>query len=148
MTHTPVVLHNHHWGLAAVNELAEALTLGQGVDAVIEAALNRVVTLMEADVGAIYLFDKERTTLKLRASQGFFSPELLLVMTSPESEKNFMHCLLETGHACAVEEIQSDIGMSPELAQMLSRYGFISWVCAPLKMEGEVIGVYQLGKRS
>jgi signal transduction histidine kinase len=148
MEHTTAALHNHHWGLAAVNELAEALTLGQGVDAVIETALNRVVALMDADVGAIYLFDKESTTLKLRASQGSFSPELLLAMTSSESEKNFMRCLLETGHAIALEDVRMAIEISPELSQMLSRHGFVSWVGAPLKMEGEVIGAYQLGKRS
>jgi signal transduction histidine kinase len=148
MDPTLAALQNQHWGLAAVNELAEALTLGQGVDAVIETALNRVVALMDADVGAIYLFDKESTTLKLRASQGSFSPELVLAMSSPESEKNFMQCLLETGHAIAVEDINMAIEISPELSQLLSRYGFISWVCAPLKMEGEVIGAYQLGKRS
>ena len=148
MEHSPTALHNHHWGLAAVNELAEALTLGQGVDAVIETALNQVVALMDADVGAIYLFDKETTTLKLRASQGSFSPDLLLVLTSPESGENFMRCLLETGHAIAVEDVRTAGEISPELSQMLSRHGFISWVCAPLKMEGDVIGAYQLGKRS
>ncbi len=141
-------LQDHHWGLAAVNDLAEALTLGQGVDAVIGTALNRVVTLMDADVGAIYLFDKETTTLKLRASQGSFSPDLLLVLTSPEGGKNFMSCLIETGHAIAVEDVRMSGAISPELSQLLSRYGFISWVCAPLKMEGEVIGAYQLGKHA
>jgi GAF domain-containing protein len=64
MEPTPVALHNHSWGLAAVNELAEALTLGQGVDAVIETALNRVVALLEADVGAIFLLDKDGAALK------------------------------------------------------------------------------------
>jgi signal transduction histidine kinase len=148
MEHIPSELHNHHWGLAAVNELAEALTLGQGVDAVIETALNRVVALMNADVGAIFLIDKDSTVLKLRASQGSFSPELLLAMTNPDSDKNLMHCLLETGHAIAVEDVRIAMDISSELSQMLSRLGFISWVCAPLKMEGEVIGAYQLGKRS
>ena len=148
MEHPPAMLHNHHWGLAAVNELAEALTLGQGVDAVIETALNRVVVLMGADVGAIYLYDKDSTTLKLRATQGSFSPDLMLAMTSSESEKNFMRCLLETGHAIAVEDVLMAKEISPDLAQLLSRHGFISWVCAPLKMEGEVIGAYHLGKRS
>jgi signal transduction histidine kinase len=148
MEQSSATLHNHHWGLAAVNELAEALTLGQGVDAVIETALNRVVALMDADVGAIYLFEKETTTLKLRASQGSFSPDLLLMLTSPESGKNFMQCLLETGHAIAVEDIRIAGDISPELSKLLSSHGFVSWVCAPLKMEGEVIGAYQLGKRT
>ncbi len=147
MEHPSAAHHNHHWGLTAVNELAEALTLGQGVDAVIGTALNRVVILMEADVGAIYLFEKDNTSLKLRASQGSFSPELLSAMTGSEGAKNFTRCLLETGHAIAIEDIRVDMETLPEFSHTLSRNGFVSWVCAPLKMEGEVIGAYQLGKR-
>ncbi len=45
--------------LEAVNELAEALTLGRGVDSVIDTALKRVIALMEVDVGSIYLLEKE-----------------------------------------------------------------------------------------
>jgi signal transduction histidine kinase len=36
--------------------------------------------------------------------------------------------------------------MSPLLAELISKHGFDSWACAPLKMEGEVIGAYHLGK--
>ena len=97
------------------------------MDAVIETALNRVVALMDADVGAIYLFDKESTTLKLRASQGSFSPELLLAMTSPESEKNFMRCLLETGDAIALEDVRMAMEISPNypgcFPDMVSSHG-------------------------
>ena len=147
MEHTTPAVDNHTWGLVAVNELAEALTLGQGVDAVIGTALNRVVTLMDADVGAIYIFDKDNSSLKLRASQGSFSPELLSAMTGSEGEKNLTRCLLETGHAIAFEDIRADMETLPKFTHALSRHGFVSWVCAPLKMEGEVIGAYQLGKR-
>ncbi len=148
MEHAPAALENHRWGLAAVNELAEALTLGQGVDAVIETALNRLVTLFDADVGAIFLLDKDGIALKLRASRGIFSSDLMQTLASSEGGKSLFQCLLENGHAIAVEDIHAASIISPELAGMLSRDRFVSWICAPLKMEGEVIGAYHLGKRS
>jgi signal transduction histidine kinase len=148
MDPTPALLHNHTGGLVAVNELAEALTLGQGVDAVIETALNRVLVLLGADVGAIFLLDKDSMMLKLRASQGIFSSDVMHAITSPEGTQSFLRCLLETGHAIVIEDIRSAEKISTGFSWMLSRNGFVSWVCAPLKMEGEVIGAYHLGKRS
>jgi signal transduction histidine kinase len=133
--------------LEAINELAEALTLGQGVDAVIEKALNRVIALMDVDVGSIFLFEKDGVTLKLKASQGYFSPDLALAIVDTGKLKSSMPCLLETGHAIAIEDICTSPEISTDLASRLSQEGFISWACAPLKMEGEVIGVYHLGKR-
>ncbi len=136
----------HNRELVAVNELAEALTLGQGVDAVVGTALNRVINLMDAEVGSIYLLEKEGATLKLKASQGVLSPKLILAIAN--TEKGPMQCLLETGHAFILEDVRTASGLSADLASMLARDGFISWACAPLKMEGEVTGVYHLGKRS
>jgi signal transduction histidine kinase len=144
--------HTHHTllyferALGAINELAEALTLGQGVDAVIETALNRVIALMDVDVGSIYLLEKDGLTLKLKASQGYFSPGLALAIASTGKLNSPMQYLFESGHAIAMEDIRTSPEISTELAGMLSRDGFISWACSPLKMEGEVIGVYHLGK--
>jgi signal transduction histidine kinase len=138
---------DHNRELTAVNELAEALTLGQGVDAVVETALNSVINLMGADVGSIHLIEKEGGTLKLKASQGFLSPELIKAITNTVQSESPMRGLLETGHAFAIEDIRTALEISRELARLLTCEGFVSWACAPLKMEGEVIGVYHLGKR-
>jgi signal transduction histidine kinase len=133
--------------LEAVNELAEALTLGRGVDSVIDTALKRVVALMGVDVGSIYLLEKDEGTLKLKASRGLWPPDLAAAIAGIEKAKGLLHCLLETGHAVAIEDIYTSSEISAELADMLLREGFTSWGCAPLKTEGEVIGVYHLGKR-
>lgn len=140
-------LLSYNRALESVNDLAEAVTLGRGVDAVVETALNRVVTLMDVDVGSIYLLEKDGVTLKLKASQGFFSPNLAQAIAMIGKMKSPMQCLLEIGHAIAIENIHTSPEISIDLASMLSREGFTSWACAPLKMEGEVIGVYHLGKR-
>ncbi len=144
---SPDTLLRYNRELEAVNELAEALILGQGIDAVVETSLSRVVALMEVDVGSIFLFDNDRLELKLKASQGFISPDLVLAIANIDRMLNPMHCLLETGHAIAIEDVRTSPELPLEIVNVLSRGGFISWVCAPLKMEGEVVGVYHLGKR-
>jgi signal transduction histidine kinase len=133
--------------LEAVNELAEVLTLGRGVDSVIDTALKRVVALMEVDVGSIYLLEKEKGKLQLKASQGFWPQDLAVAISEVDTAKGVLHCLLEMGQAVAIEDIGSSAEISNKLANILLREGFISWACAPLKTEGEVIGVYHLGKR-
>jgi signal transduction histidine kinase len=140
-------LQKHNRELAAVNELSEALTLGQGVDAVVEKALKRVVFLMAADVGSIYLLEKEPARLRLKASQGFLPPEILQHLASADRGDGLMRSLLESGRIVAVEDLRTASILPRQLADLLAQAGFVSWVCAPLKMEGEVIGVYHLGKR-
>jgi signal transduction histidine kinase len=143
--HNTLLSHNRE--LEAVNELAEAVTLGQGVDAVIGTALNRVIALMDVDVGSIYLLEKDGVTLKLKASQGLLSPDLTLLIANTGKTNSPMQCLLETGHAVAIEDIRTSPELSTDLVSMLCQEGYTSWAYAPLKMEGEVIGLYHLGKR-
>ncbi len=140
------VLVNQNLELTAVNEFSEALTLGKGVDSIVEMALNRVISLMKADVGSFYLLEKDTDTLRLKASQGFLSPALMQAMSNTGKDNPLLRCLLETGHAIAIEDLRQEADMVGDLAPLLVGEGYVSWVCAPLKMEGEAIGVYHLGK--
>jgi signal transduction histidine kinase len=140
-------LLDHDRKLVAVNELAEALTIGQGVDAVIATALKKVVNLMGVEVGSIYLLEKGSETLKLKASQGSYSSELALAISGKDRSDGPIRCLFETGHAVAIDDVHTEAGISKDLALLLRQEGYISWACAPLKMEGEIIGVVHLGNR-
>jgi signal transduction histidine kinase len=139
-------LVNQNRELAVVNEFSEALSLGKGVDSIVEMALNRVISLMKADIGSIYLLEKDSNTLRLKASQGFLSPALMQAMSGTGMDSPLMHCLLETGHAMAIEDVRQAADKLGDLAPLISGEGYISWACAPLKMEGEAIGVYHVGK--
>jgi signal transduction histidine kinase len=134
--------------LEAVNELAEALTLGQGVDGVIENALKRVITLMDVDVGSIYLFEAPGEALKLKASQGRIPQQLVAAIAQVDHHAYPLSELLASGRAIAVDDGQAARALCQDLAAALAESGFVSWACAPLKMEGEIIGIYHLGKRS
>jgi signal transduction histidine kinase len=139
-------LVNQNQELAAVNEFSEALSLGKGADSIVEIALNRVVSLMKADVGSIYLLEKGSNTLRLKASQGYLSPVLIQAMSSAGMDNPLLRCLIETGHPMAIGDVSQEAGKLEDLAPLLSHEGYLSWACALLKMEGEAIGVYQLGK--
>ncbi len=131
--------------LAAVNELAEALTLAKGVDAIMEIALNHILSLMRCNVGSIYLLDHDTGVLRLKASHGYLSPDLMHCMSSTGVENKLMQLMLKTGHAIVIEEVCAAEEQLSEQAQLLSQEGYVSWACAPLKMEGDVIGVFHLG---
>lgn len=140
-------LHNHNLELESVNELGEVLTLGQGVEAVVETALNRVITLMKMDVGSISLFEHPGRNLVLKASQGFLPHDFTQVISNTNNDTIFTKGLYETGRAVAMEDVRETTDLPEDLGSLLARDGFISWTFAPLKMEGEVIGIYHLGKR-
>lgn len=129
--------------LQGVNELAEALSLGHGIEAVIATALQRTIALMDAEVGAIYLLDPQNETFKLKASQGNIPADLELILNSPAQP---FQCLLESGHPIVIENLRNAAQPLFAIVQVLEREGFTSWACAPLKVEGKIIGVYQLGK--
>jgi signal transduction histidine kinase len=141
------VLLSQNRELAAVNELSEGLTLGQGIDAVVEIALRRVIAMMEMDFGAISLYEQRGKNLILKASQGLISPDIIKIIFNPNSKNGFLRCIFEIGHTVAIEDINTSLDLKEEIKFLLTKEGFISWVCSPLKMEGEVIGICHLGKR-
>jgi signal transduction histidine kinase len=147
MNHPRDTLLDYIQELVAVNELSEAVTIGQGVDAVIETALHRVIELMNVDVGLIYLLEKDDLSFKLKASLGYLPPELAHAIAGIDKKNISLQCLFEAGHAIAMEDIRVSSEIPVDLNSKLVQEGFISWACAALKMEGEVIGVYHLGKR-
>ncbi|MCI0519097.1 MAG: GAF domain-containing sensor histidine kinase [Chloroflexi bacterium] len=145
--YSPDALLQYVHELEAVNELAEALTLGQGVDGVIETALRRVAALMQVDAGSIYLFEENGSALRLKASQGRIPSDLAAAIARVDPKSYPLSELLASGHAIAIDDARLPSGLCKELVDILTREGYLSWACAPLKMEGEIIGVYHLGKR-
>ncbi len=136
-------------GLEGIKELAEALTLGLGMDSVVEIALRNVIAMMDVDIGLIYLFEDDPPTAKRIAQQGLFTANLASVFQNLAYQAEPFRGLLEAGAAFALDDAcASDQPVQPGLAEAICREGFASWACAPLKMEGEVIGVYHLCKRS
>jgi two-component system NarL family sensor kinase len=140
-------LIHRNWQLTSVNELAESVTVGKGTDAVIESALKRVVTTMESDFGAIYLYAPGTLEPQLKAIHGEISPNLLEMLECSNSGRELLQKVCETGHALVIQDNQADPSSTEDDFSLVLQGDFNTWVCSPLKVEGEVIGFYHLGRR-
>jgi len=144
---TQSALIHRNWQLTSVNELAESVSVGQGTDAVIESALKRVIHIMEADFGAIYLYQPEGKELKLKAVHGTIGSEVLEMLESSPSGRNMIQEVEQSGHALVIQDSRASQTPPDNDFNLIWQSGFHDWACSPLKVEGEVIGVYQLGRR-
>jgi signal transduction histidine kinase len=144
---TQSALIHRNWQLTSVNELAESVTIGKGADAVIESALKRIVTTMESDFGAIYLCSLDTSDLQLKAVSGEISPAHLEMLECSNMGRELMKEVFESGHALVIQDTHANPSSSSNDFSPILQDDFDKWVCSPLKVEGEVIGVYHLGRR-
>lgn len=144
---TQLALIHRNWQLTSVNELAESVTVGQGTDAVIESALKRVVNIMESDFGAIYLCPPGAPDPQLKAIHGVISPTLLEMLECANSGRELLQKVVESGHALVIQNTHAKPSSKDDDFSFIFQDDFHTWVYSPLKVEGEVIGVYQLGRR-
>ena len=144
---TQSALIHKNWQLTSVNELAESVTVGQGADAVIKSALKRVVTTMESDFGAIYLGHPGAPDLQLKTIHGTITPALLEKLECSEPGKKLLQKVFESGHALVIQDSHTHPTSPVDDFSFILQGDFHTWTCSPLKVEGEVIGVYHLGRR-
>jgi signal transduction histidine kinase len=143
---TQSALIHRNWQLTSVNELAESVTVGQGADAVIESALKRVVIIMGADFGAIFLCPADDPEPKLKAIHGEITPALLERLECSNAGRDMLQKVVESGHALVIQDSPARQTPGGEDFSFILEDEFHTWVCSPLKVEGEVIGVYHLGR--
>jgi nitrate/nitrite-specific signal transduction histidine kinase len=144
---TQSALIHRNWQLTSVNELAESVTVGQGADAVIESALKRAVTIMESDFGVIYLNAPGTLEPQLKAIHGEISPAHLEMLDCSDVGKALQQKVFESGHALVIQDGQANPSFTRDDFSSILQEDFHTWVCSPLKVEGEVIGFYHLGRR-
>lgn len=140
-------LIHKNWQLTSVNELAESVTVGQGAEAVIKATLKRVVTIMESDVGVLYLCPQGAPALQTRATFGEVPPALLELLEDSDLGGQLLQEVFESGRAIVIQESHPPPPARGVDYRQLLQGQFHSWVCSPLKVEGEVTGYYHLGRR-
>lgn len=145
---TQSALIHKNWQLTSVNELAESVIVGQGEDAVIESALKRVVTIMESDFGAIYLCSPGAADPQLKAIHGEVSPALLEVLENSDLGRELLQEVFESGRALVIQDTHANSFTTGKDFSSILQDDFHTWVCSPLKVEGEVIGFYHVGRRN
>jgi signal transduction histidine kinase len=136
-----VTLQNRQ--LTALNRIAATATGNLQLHDTLGTALEQVLVVMEADVGLICTVDGERQEHSAVCFRGFSGDmvgrrQRVGLPDDPVAEQ-----VVRTGQPVVIERVLED----PRVAEAGFREGIRSAVSAPLKSEGEVVGILVVGNR-
>jgi len=125
--------------LRAIESITDTALARMALDELLHELLARLRTTMSADTTVVLLFDEQRTSLTVRAVDGFLASRLAGVrvpITSPVSSR-----VLSEGRSVILNDLPSS--GSREWHEWARSIGFAprSAIGAPLSVEGTVIGV-------
>lgn len=126
--------------LAALNALALAASQSLDLDKTIATALEQMMETLDASAGMIFLPGDERTGLRLKAHRG-----ISIAMADEEARLQPGHCLC--GEAMKTRQVlfAADVGHDTRCtSDLCSCEGMRSVVCAPLEVNGQLVGLLQL----
>ncbi len=126
--------------LAAINALGLAASQSLDLDKTITTALEQVMQTLDAPAGLVFLRGDDGSGLRLRAHRGVSA-----AMAEKEALLEPGHCLcgeaLTTRRALFATDVGHDVRCTSDLCAC---EGFRSVVCAPLDVNGRLIGLLQL----
>jgi signal transduction histidine kinase len=126
--------------LAALNALAVAASQSLDLDKTIATALEQMMETLDAAAGMIFLPADDRAGLRLKAHRG-----ISIAMADKEARLEPGHCLC--GQAVNTRQVlfAADIGHDARCtSDLCSCEGMRSLVCAPLDVNGQLVGLLQL----
>ncbi|MGD2177712.1 MAG: GAF domain-containing protein [Anaerolineae bacterium] len=126
--------------LLALRDVMGAASESLELEEVLGRLLDRVVTLMKSEVGAIHLLDDQRTTLRLATSRGI-SASVLPEIDSVEVGTDLASRPVDWGEPSAVPDIAESL--QRHLA-VLSLDEAATTVVAPVRSRGNSLGVLSI----
>lgn len=129
--------------LGAVADVAAALGQSLQLDDVMQIALDKAITVMEADAGILCVLDEEREELVATAQRGISDELLARVRRAKLTEDKVGAQVIRTGAPVTIDDAFAD----PDLAEVAKREGLRSAVSIPLKAKGKSVGVLALARR-
>lgn len=125
--------------LRAIESITDAPLARMALDELLQELLARLRTTLQSDHTVVFLLDEQRTSLTVRAIEGFPAARFVGVrvpLTSPISSR-----VLGSGHAVIVNELPPP--SAPEWQNWTREVGIElrSGIGAPLSVEGKPIGV-------
>lgn len=129
--------------LVAVSRVSAAISSLRDLDAILEVALDNVLTLMNGTVGGILLLDDETQTLSYRVYRGL-SAEYVKQMHLKVGE-GIAGKAAQSGRAILLEDISAD----PRTArpEWVRAEGLKAWLSVPLRARQVVLGVINVASR-
>lgn len=130
--------------LAAINQVQElSLQLFASLDLnlILHQVLEASIGLLQADMGTIQLFDRQRGVLEIVAYQGFGTEFLDYFREVQANDGSVCSRALEQGQRVIVEDVQIDPEYEPH-RQIAAAAGFRAVQSTPLiSRQGELLGV-------
>lgn len=129
--------------LGAVAGVASALGQSLRLDDVTRIALDKSISILEADAGILCVLEEAHEELIATAQRGI-SEELFAQLRRAKLADHAMGAeVIRTGEPVAIGDAFTD----PRLTDIAKREGFHSVLAIPLKAEGKAVGVLALARR-
>jgi GAF domain-containing protein/HAMP domain-containing protein len=122
--------------LAALNSIAAVASGSMDLGEILEDALDKVLHVLEIEVGGIYLLDEDAGVLNIGAHRGF-GPQFVNEVDQLKLGEGFLGRVAQSSRPIVVPDISSD----PRLTRMVAREeGLRSLASVPLHAKGRVLG--------
>lgn len=129
--------------LSTLNAVAATVSQSLDLQTVMDAALDEVLPLMQADAGGILLWDERDGGLTYRSSRGL-SPEFLLGVARLRRGEGIAGRVAADGQPIVVRDIATDARLTREAVRQEGLHSFAS---IPLRSKEHIVGVLNVARR-
>jgi len=133
---------NRH--LLALNAIASTVSQSLSLDVILNSALDKVLELIEGEVGGILLPDEKSQTLSYRVHRGL-SDQFVYRIAGLALGEGIAGQVAELGETLAVDDVSKDPRVSRRL--VLAEEGLNAFISVPLKSKEKVVGVLNIASR-
>ena len=127
---------NRH--LLALNAIASTASQSLSLDIILNSALDKVLELIEGEVGGVLLLDEKSQTLSYRAHRGL-SDQFVRGIAGIALGEGIAGRVAELGETLLVDDVSKDPRVSRRL--VVAEEGLKAFVAVPLKSKEKVVGV-------
>ena len=135
--------------LEALGEVSRAISSTLDLDRLLATVVSRANQLAETDGGAIYEFDQESRSLRLRATDGFPEEFVALLRTTPLAYgEGAVGGTVMTREPVQVANVLDTDAYTSRVRDGLVRHGYQSLLAIPLLSEDEVVGALVVNRKA
>lgn len=145
-SHKALVRRNRE--LTLIGKIAESMALRAGGEEVMEQALQNTMTLLDAEVGTVYRISEDHNSFQLVTLIGDLPPALHGQLQDRQIYETAMRLVMETGKLIKIDPVEGSPFLEPEMASIAAAAGIRSSLLAPLKLQGQVVGVINLVRKN
>jgi signal transduction histidine kinase len=138
------VVRSNEKRLTAFKEVSDVVSQSLELQDVLNAAINKVMEVMKAEVAKVFMLNEESQELELEVYQGI-SEESAVEVNRLKVGEGFNGRVVQTGEPLVVEDASND----PRLTRsVVKREGLHAQIIMPLRAKGRVIGTLCIARRN